>query len=105
MHAALDAGRPVDTEPTGYAVDALGASQVGEVGFAALRAAAARSVLVTDEDIREARQHLWRIARIAAEPAGATAVAALLSGAYRPDPGERVAAVVCGGNASPADLA
>jgi threonine dehydratase len=35
------------------------------------------------------------------EPAGATALAALMSGAYRPDPGERIAMLVCGGNIAP----
>jgi threonine dehydratase len=47
---------------------------------------------------------LWREARIAAEPAGATALASLLTGGYVPDDGERVCVVVCGGNADPAGL-
>jgi threonine dehydratase len=34
-----------------------------------------------------------------AEPGGATALAALLSGAYKPRPGERVGVVLCGSNA------
>jgi threonine dehydratase len=38
---------------------------------------------------------------VLAEPGGATALAALTSGAYRPAPGERVAVVVCGGNTDP----
>ncbi len=62
------------------------------------------SLLVSDEEIIEARRWLWRAARVAAEPGGATAVAALLSEAYVPRDGERVCVIVCGGNADPADL-
>jgi threonine dehydratase len=36
--------------------------------------------------------------RIAAEPGGAAALAALISGRYRPAPGERVAVLLCGAN-------
>ena len=68
------------------------------------RSTTSTSVLVTDEAITEARQWLWRHVRLAAEPAGATALAALLSGAYVPAEGERVCVVVCGGNADPSGL-
>ena len=47
---------------------------------------------------------LWQTARIAAEPAAAVGVAALLAGAYRPAPGERVAVVISGANMGPAQL-
>ena len=39
-----------------------------------------------------------------AEPGAAAPLAALLTGAYVPRPDERVALVICGGNADPADL-
>ncbi len=104
MHAALEAGEPVDVAPGGLASDALGASRVGRSGFAALRRAEHGSVLVEAEDVTAARELLWRETRLAAEPGGATALAALTSGRYRPAPGERVAAVVCGGNADPSGL-
>jgi len=61
-------------------------------------------VLVSDEAITEARRWLWQQVRLAAEPAGAAALAALLSGAYVPQDGERVCVVVCGGNADPAGI-
>ena len=44
-------------------------------------------------------------ARVAAEPGGAAALAALTRGAYVPEPGERVGVIVSGGNLDPADLA
>ncbi len=64
-----------------------------------------RVVLVPDGAIREAQRALWEAARVVAEPGGAAALAALLSGAYRPAPGERVGVLVCGGNTDPAQVA
>jgi len=54
--------------------------------------------LVTDDAIRSAQRALWRTLRVLAEPGGAAAWAALLSGRYRPKRGERVGVLVCGGN-------
>ena len=62
------------------------------------------SVLVTDQAIAEAQALLWRSLRQLVEPAGATALAALTSGAYVPEPGERVAVLVCGANPAPDPL-
>jgi threonine dehydratase len=95
---ALEAGAPVDVEVGGVAVDSLGATRIGDLGFAAARRSVAESILVTDDAVRDAQARLWRAVRVAAEPGGATAVAALTAGAYRPEPGERAAAIVCGGN-------
>jgi len=61
-------------------------------------------VLVDDDSIRHAQSALWQALRVAAEPAAAVGVAALLSGAYRPSPGERVAVVISGANLTPSDL-
>jgi len=104
FHEALRAGRPVTVEVGGVAADALGASRIGDLGFAAARASGVQSVLVDDDAISAARRALWDDLRIAAEPAGATALAALRTGAYVPREGETVCVVVCGGNADPADL-
>gem|GEM_PF-5426096 len=52
-----------------------------------------------DSAIRAAQRHLWR-RRPGSEPGGSTALAAILSGSYVPEPGERVA-VVCGPNTDP----
>ncbi len=53
-------------------------------------------VLVNDEQMREAARWLWFEFGVAAELSGAAAVAALLSGGYRSQKGERICAVVCG---------
>ncbi|MFB4264520.1 pyridoxal-phosphate dependent enzyme [Nonomuraea sp. GTA35] len=104
LHAALQAGEPVQVEVDGVAADALGASKIGRLAFEVLSGPRVESVLVTDEAIVSARRTLWERHRLAAEHAGAAAYAALLSGVYRPVPGERVAVVVCGSNTDPATL-
>ena len=66
--------------------------------------AAPGSVLVPDEAIARVRRRLWDELRVLAEYGGATALAPLITGAYLPERGERVAAVVCGGNTDPAGV-
>lgn len=104
LHEALRAGRPVDVQVGGVAADSLGAPRLGELAFAAARGMRVSSVLVDDEAIRSARRLLWEDCRVLAEPAGATALAGLTSGAYRPAAGERIGVIVCGGNSDPSTL-
>jgi len=101
LRAALEAGAPVDVEVSGVAANALGARRIGALCFGLARAQGIASVLVSDGAILEAQRLLWREARLLVEPAGATALAALLSGAYVPAPGERVAVLLCGANVAP----
>jgi len=95
---ALQAGRPVDAEAGGIAADSLAPRRVGELMFPLAQKFVGAAVLVEDDAIREAQRLLWREARIACEPGGAAAFAALLSGRYVPRPEERVAVILCGGN-------
>ena len=98
LNAALEAGAPVDVAVSGVAANALGARRIGRICFDLAQGDAVHSVLVSDGAIIEAQQALWQAHRQLVEPAGATALAALMSGAYRPEPDERVAVLVCGGN-------
>lgn len=104
LHAALEAGEPVDVDVGGVAADALGARRVGAIGFSVLHRFAPRVTLVSDEAIMEARRLLWEECRVMAEPGAAAPLAALISGSYVPGPGEHVALIVCGGNADPATV-
>ena len=104
LHGALAAGRPVPVRVEGLAIDSLGARQVGDVPFACAVAYGVRAVTVTDDAIRAAQRVLWDRLRLVAEPGGAAALAALLSGAYVPGDGERVAVVVCGANCDPSTV-
>jgi threonine dehydratase len=98
LHAAMAAGRPVDAPAGGIAADSLAPRRVGELMFAIARKNVAEVVLVSDEAIRQAQAALWSGLRVVAEPGGAAAFAALLSGRYRPAAGERVAVLICGAN-------
>jgi threonine dehydratase len=101
---ALAAGRPVDAEAGGIAADSLAPRRIGERVFPIAKAYVDRVVLVADDAIAAAQQALWERLRIVAEPGGAAATAALLSGRYRPAPGERVGVVVSGGNTTAVDF-
>jgi threonine dehydratase len=104
MFRALAAGRPVDAEVGGIAADSLAPQRIGELVFPIARDRVDRVVLVSDDAIRAAQQALWDVLRVVAEPGGAAAFAALLSGRYRPEKSERVAVVVCGGNTVAVDF-
>lgn len=98
LYRALQAGHPVDAEAGGIAADSLAPRRVGELMFPLAQRYVERVVLVEDDAIRDAQRALWRTMRVASEPGGAAATAALLSGAYTPRPNERVGVILCGGN-------
>ncbi|KMW60628.1 Threonine dehydratase, catabolic [Candidatus Rhodobacter oscarellae] len=104
LHSALAAGAPVDVEVGGVAVNALGAKRIGQLCFDLAEQHLGACVTVPDDAIIAARAALWQERRLLVEPAGAAALAALMSGAYQPQPGERVAVLVCGANPDPDPL-
>jgi threonine dehydratase len=105
LHDALSAGCPVDAPVGGLASDSLGARQVGALMFPIAQRFVGQAVLVPDDAILAAQRLLWDRFRLIAEPGGASAAAALLSGRFVPPPGARVGIVVCGANTDPAKLA
>ncbi|TPK77404.1 threonine/serine dehydratase [Mesorhizobium sp. B2-4-15] len=104
LHRAFEAGHPVDAPAEGIAADSLAPKRVGEMMFPIAEAFVERSILVSDDDIIAAQKALWNRVRIISEPGGAAAFAAILSGRYTPASGERVAVLVCGANANPANF-
>ncbi|HTQ33708.1 MAG TPA: threonine/serine dehydratase [Stellaceae bacterium] len=98
LYDALKAGRPVDAPAGGIAADSLAPRQVGQLMFPIAQKYVADAVLVGDDAILDAQRRLWDVMRIAAEPGGATALAALLSGRYCLAKDERVAVLLCGAN-------
>ncbi len=105
LHAAREAGMPVDVRTEGVARDSLGARRLGAIAWEHVAAGhISDSVLVDDEAIVAARRWLWQEARVATEPGTAAAIAALRAGAYKPARGETVVVVICGANADPSDL-
>jgi threonine dehydratase len=97
--AAVAHGGPAAVEVSGVAADALGATRLGATPYRALAGVDATSVLVSDADVIAARLHLWNWLRIVVEPAAATPIAALMTGAWRPRrSGDRIGVVLCGAN-------
>ncbi|WP_427893200.1 threonine/serine dehydratase [Kribbella sp. GL6] len=104
MNRALHAQRPTDGPVGGVAADSLGARRLGDLAFQAVQGHHVQSVLVDDDSIVAARKQLWATYHLATEHGGATAYAALTSGAYKPADGERVVVVLCGANTDPSTL-
>jgi threonine dehydratase len=101
---ALQARHPVDSPAGGIAADSLAPKRVGKLMFPIAQAHVQSVLLVSDLEIQQAQEALWRVLRVVAEPGGAAAFAALLSRRYQPRPGERVGVLVCGGNTTAVDF-
>jgi threonine dehydratase len=98
LHMAFAAGKPVDAPTDGIASDSLSPKRVGEMMFKVAQTHVQDCLLVSDDEIRAAQHSLWDVMRVVAEPGGAAAFAAILSGKYVPSLNERVAVLLCGAN-------
>jgi threonine dehydratase len=98
LHAARQAGEPVDVNVSGIAADALGATRIGSLAWPIAQQHVSQSLLLPDAAIRSAQQWLWRELKLAVEPAAALGLAALQTGAYTPAPDENLCLVLCGAN-------
>lgn len=94
---ALEAGEPIDAPAGGIAADSLAPRRVGHRMFPFAQRFV-RTVLVSDDAIAAAQRELWRVLRIVAEPGGAAALAALLSGACQVRSGQTIGILLCGAN-------
>jgi len=97
LRLALQAGEPVRLAPRSIA-DGLNAPFAGTLALAVCKEHGVESVLVTEEEIEAGFRFLYERAKLAAEPAGAAGVAALLAGKVPGVEGRTVAVVVSGGN-------
>src|SRR5262245_26376595 len=104
LYRALEAGNPVDAEAGGIAADSLAPRRVGALMFPIAKKYVSCVALVTDDEILQAQEALWKVLRIVAEPGGAAAFAALFSGRYQPEPQERVGVLVSGANTVAVDF-
>ena len=94
LHAAVEAGKPTRVEARSQA-DGLNAPFAGDLALRTCEELGVEPILVTEEEIASAFRFLYERAKLACEPAGAAAVAALLAG--KADAGHTVC-VVSGGN-------
>ena len=105
LHASLEAGSPVDVTVESVAADSLGARNTGQLVYDIAKANVDHVALVPDDAIVEAQRLLWDRLRVAAEPGGAAALGALISGRYQPKAGEKVGVLLCGANVELGKLA
>ena len=100
LHESLKAGEPVTVEPRSIA-DGMNGPYAGANCVAQCLALGVESVLVTEDDLRDAFRFMYARAKLACEVAGAGPAAAVLSGKVELEPGSSVALVVSGGNVAP----
>lgn len=105
LHAARQAGEPVDVAVSGVAADSLGAKRIGGIAWEVTQRHVKDSLLLPDAAIRNAQLWLWKQMKLAVEPAAALGLAALQTGAYKPRADEKVCLVICGANLDPGTLA
>jgi threonine dehydratase len=98
VRAGLDAGRVVRLDRVATIADGLAAPMTSELVLEHVRALVDDMVTVTDAEIADALALVLQRTKLLLEPAAAAAVAAVLSGAARVRPGERVAVIASGGN-------
>jgi threonine dehydratase len=85
---------------SGSICDALLMPEPGELTFALNKDLLSGGIAVSDRDVREAVAYAFREMKLVAEPGGAAALAAILSGAFHAK-GRTVALVLSGGNIDP----
>ncbi|MBF9043869.1 pyridoxal-phosphate dependent enzyme [Rhodobacterales bacterium HKCCE4037] len=101
LERSLREGPDMDVAASGIAASSLGGPRLGVDSFEAIKAHVDKAIVLDDDAVYDAAQRLWEGARLIGEPGSAVALAALTSGAYAPEPGERVCVLLCGGNAEP----
>ena len=104
MRQSLDQGHAVHLDSVNTIADGLAAPMAGELNYEIVRRYADDVVLIDDATIAAGARELLFSAKLLAEPAGAAATAAILARAIPLRDGERVAAVVSGGNLNTAKL-
>jgi threonine dehydratase len=97
LHESLKAGEPVTVEATSIA-DGLNGPYAGANCVRQCLALGVESVLVTEDELKDAFRFLYGRAKLAPELAGAATTAAIMAGRAGIEPGQKVVAVVSGGN-------
>jgi len=98
MRLGLDAGKPVPLESIKTIADGLAAPVAGTNTLDIVQRLVEDVVVISDALIADGMRFLAERAKLVTEPAGAAAVGALLAGKVKVRPGERVVAIVSGGN-------
>ncbi len=105
MHRSFLAGAPQSIDAVRTIADSLGAPRCEPYSFALNHRFVDEVVLVSDNQIRDAMRLLFRVAKLAVEPAGAAALAGLMVPLRQRLDGKSVGVVVCGSNIDPQTFA
>jgi threonine dehydratase len=98
MTESLRAGKVMPLARANTIADGLAAPFVGQRNLAIVQRLVDDVILLDDDAILDGLRFLLERAKLVAEPAGAAATAALLTGAVPVEPGATVVAIVSGGN-------
>ncbi len=98
MHRSFAAGSPQPIEAVRTIADSLGAPHAAPYSFELCRRFVDELVCVDDDALRRAMLLLFRSAKLAVEPAGAAATAALCGPLRERLIGRKVGVIVCGAN-------
>jgi threonine dehydratase len=101
LDRSLREGPEINVQASGIAASSLGGPRLGVMSYEVAKAHVDRAIVLPDEAVFVAARRLWEGTRLVGEPGSAVALAALTSGAYVPEPGERICVLLCGGNAEP----
>ena len=105
MYRSFAAGSPQAIDAVRTIADSLGAPGCEPYSFALNQRFVDEVVLVDDDQIRHSMRLLFRAAKLVVEPAGATALAALMYPLRQRLDGKSVGIIVCGGNTDAATFA
>jgi threonine dehydratase len=105
MYRSFRAGEPQSIDRVRTIADSLGAPHAAPYSFGLCRRFVDDLVLIDDEEMREAMGLLYRSMKLAVEPAGAAATAALCGPLRERMRGQRVGVIVCGSNIDVATFA
>jgi len=98
---SLSEGPEIDVSASGVSAGSLGGPRLGDLPYRVAKDRIETALVLPDAAVFEAGRKLWEATRLVVEPGAATALAALTSGAYQPAKDERIAVLLCGGNAQP----
>lgn len=98
MHRSFEAGEPVARADVATIADSLAPPYALPYSYGLCRSAIDELVMIDDDQIRDAMGVLFREMKLAVEPAGAAATAALLGPLKDRLRGKRVGVLVCGAN-------
>ncbi|MFI5420874.1 MAG: threonine/serine dehydratase, partial [Nitrososphaerales archaeon] len=100
LYEAMRQGKLVTVENPHTIADGLLGQTTGKMNFDICKRNVDEVLLVSDDSMRQAVKALLFNSHLLIEPSGAAPVAALLAGAYKPRPGEKIGLIISGGNIS-----